>query len=58
MTKEKKYELIWSLIMIGSGIILSLIGYLLFPIVALVVFVGIGFLIYGVVSTIKTIMKK
>ena len=55
MTKEKKYELIWSLIMIGIGIILSLIGYLLFPIVALVLPIGIFSFIYGSFNLYKSV---
>ena len=51
--KEKKYELIWSLILITLGIILSIVGYLIFPTVSLIIIIGIFLIIYGVINVIK-----
>ena len=53
MNKEKKYELIWSLILIIFGIILSIVGCLIFPMVSLIIIIGIFLIIYGVINVIK-----
>ena len=55
MNKEKKYELIWSLILITLGIILSIVGYFIFPMVALILPIGIFSFIYGSFNLYKSV---
>lgn len=51
--KEKKYELIWSLIVLLIGVFLSIIGYIVFPIIALILPIGIFLILYGLFNFMK-----
>ena len=53
--KNKKYELIWSLILITIGIIFSIVGYFLFPVVVVVLVIGSFLVFYGVINMIKSV---
>lgn len=53
--KNKKYELIWSLILITIGIIFSIVGYFLFPVVVVVLVIGSFLVLYGVINMIKSV---
>ena len=55
MKKEKKYEIILNIIMIIGGIILSIIGRLIYPMVALVLPIGIFSFLYGSYSMYKSV---
>lgn len=53
MNKDKKYNIIWSLVLITLGIILSIIGYKLFPMISLIIVIGIFLVLYGLTNLIK-----
>lgn len=53
MKKDKKYNLIWSLILITLGIILSILGYKLFPMISLIIVIGIFLGLYGLINLMK-----
>ena len=55
MNKEKKYELIWSLILITLGIVLSIVGYLIIPMVTVVLVIGIFLALYGCINMFKSV---
>ena len=53
MNKDKKYNIIWSLILITIGIILSIVGYFIFPMVSLVIVIGIFLVLCGIINYIQ-----
>ena len=57
MNKENKYEIAFYLILIIGGLLFSIIGYLIFPMVALVFPVGVFSFIYGSIGIIIYVKK-
>ena len=58
MEKEKKYEIIWSLLLIILGIILSIIGFILLPTIILIMPIGIFLVLYGAINSTIFFIKN
>lgn len=53
--KKKKYERIWSLTLMSVGVVLFIIGYIVFPMVSLVIMIGMSMLGLGIINLLKNI---
>lgn len=55
MIKEKRYELIWSIILIVTGMILALLGKIIYPTIVLVLVIGLSCFSIGIINLIKSV---
>lgn len=56
--KEKRYETIFNLIIMLIGIALLMVGYIIYPMVVLVLVIGIFLFICGLINSIKCMLCK
>ncbi len=55
MKQDKIYQLIWCLVLIILGLILSILGYMMYPTIAFVLIIGIFLFVYGIINIILSV---